>query len=493
IRDRLGIGLVGWAYEKFKGKTSAEADSLAEKDAFNRTYDPAAESSIKDSEVDKTNQAATSAETSSINNPNSLDQLAQNNGSGGLGPEATKAIEQGTSSGTFDTIASYISTVVAIALPVCMIYSGSVQNSGPTINAQNQELQKEFYATASQADQQKYGNTNAQAVGATNWKLNGATLNNSNAMLKANGQPVDTSSEISPQAGANGQFSRTGSNIFTAILGRTLGEPVSFLAGIACKPITSKYSIAGLILLGAGVKVVGALTGGEVDVAEAGAQTAVGKIIGKIAEKFTLQSLKRGGKAVLAAPKNVFQKLLHNIKDLKNFKKGGNGRELGKIGGIVGGTVLANIIVASSSGLAHNGTATGVQYDNAVDMGANLNANATERQEFYGRPLLQGEIKASDQADQGYIAAQFKQQSPYQRYFALSNNQSLFSHLAVSLYGTIYGKPIFSSFSSLVTRVMNPISMLPQMFGSLNRNTVAAAGSGDNQHYNIIQWGYSPT
>ncbi|MGH7237329.1 MAG: hypothetical protein ACREGF_02225, partial [Candidatus Saccharimonadales bacterium] len=405
----------------------------------------------------------------------------------GIFAKAADAITNSLTGGALETVASTVSLFVAVALPVCIVYSGSLQNSGPTINSQNQELQTEFYATASQADQQKYGNTNAEAVGATNWKLDGANINNSNAIMRANGQPIDTSNYVSPQAAANGQYTSTDNNIFSKLLGSTVGGVIGSAAGRVCGPITSTAGLIGLGVLGLGLSIAGFIfTGGSEDAAQAGATAFIKDVFLRLGTKVAYSDLLKS-----SAPKTVLQKLLSNVKDLKNFSKGGTGREAAKIAGIAGGTILANLLVASSSGQAHNGLATGVQYADEVDMGANLNANDTERQEFFGRPLTQPETVQSDTSDKAYIAAQFKQQSSYQRYFAISNSQSLLSHLAMSLYGSVYGKPIFSSFSAILSKLFNPVAMLPQMFGSLNRSSAIAASTSDSQHYGIVQWGYS--
>ncbi|MGH7195721.1 MAG: hypothetical protein ACREGA_02985 [Candidatus Saccharimonadales bacterium] len=465
IRDKLDIGLVGWLYKLYQGKSPTEARALEEKAAYNRTKDLSA-ASTADEEINKADQKANQQQTTDINNPKTLAKITQNNGENGVSDGAVSAITKALSGNVFKTIASSVSTILTIGLPFCIIYSGSLDKSQPTIDAQSNELQREFYATASQADQQKYGNTNAEAVGATNWKLNGATLNQSNAIKRASGQPVNTSGTESPQASANGQYK----DLFSATLGYGAGsKALSGIASFVCPKLTSLPGIAALTVIGAGTSITGikaAFAGGiKVTVKDA---------VKKIAAKFAT------GKAIKTTGKNALKKIL------------GEGT---KIAGIAGTTILAKFAVANSSGQAHNGTATGLQYDNEVDMGANLNANETERKEFYSQPLTTTQTNESDKLDRQNLAAQFKQQSAYQRYFALSNSQSLISRLGLNLYDTIYGKPIFSTFSSLTSKLFNPIAMLPHMFGSLNSSVALAASTGgaDNSHYGIVQWGWPQT
>lgn len=472
IREKLGIGLVGWAYEKYKNKTPAQDEALQEEEAFNKANDTRAADSSIDSQVNADAEAAAQAEQNAIDNPVELAKIVQNNGDSGLVGGALSAINSIGQSSVIQKVGQNLNLALAIALPLCIIYSGSVQKSGPTVDSQNTELQRVFYGTASQADQQKYGNTNAEAVGAGNWQINGATVNDSNAILRANGQPIDTSSDVSPQASAGGQLSYS-SDIFSAILGNNvISHLLGDSASTICPAITSTTGTVVLALGG----LAALLASPEGAPLADGAKTAVGKFLVKYADKLSIKLSANAADKI--APSTVFKKIF-TIK------------ELSKIAALGGLTFLARFIVASNSGQTHNGTAVGIQHDNEVDQGANLNANDTERLEFYGRPLMLAEVKTNDQSDKKYIADQIHQQSAYQRYFAISNNQSLISHLAISTYGAVDGKTIFSSLSSLTSRLFNPVSLLPKMFGSLNRNSVVAASLSDNQHYGIIQWGYS--
>jgi hypothetical protein len=116
--------------------------------------------------------------------------------------------------------------------------------------------------------------------------------------------------------------------------------------------------------------------------------------------------------------------------------------------------------------------------------------------EFYATPLDDSDSAQSDLENQNYVASLTSTESVDQRYFALSNADSLLSRLATSVYSAIYGKPIFSSLLSFSTKIFNPFSSLSKLFGLLNNKSALAATVQNNsvdQHYGIVQWGWTPT
>jgi N-acetylmuramoyl-L-alanine amidase len=131
-----------------------------------------------------------------------------------------------------------------------------------------------------------------------------------------------------------------------------------------------------------------------------------------------------------------------------------------------------------------------------MDMGANLNANDAMRYMFYGQPLTNAQALHSDKEDHNYAMAQFSRKNVYQRYFALTNGRSLFARLATTLGSLIHGHSIFSSFSTVLDKLFQPLAMLPQIFSSLSpdpafADTGANKSVPDNHHYGIVQWGFT--
>jgi len=104
-----------------------------------------------------------------------------------------------------------INPIYAVALPICIVYDGSMDQAGPTIDNQTTQQQATYYYVASAADQQKNGSMSneaapelASAVGALNTDL--GDTSKTNAQIRASGGTVNTSSSVSAEASATGDF-----------------------------------------------------------------------------------------------------------------------------------------------------------------------------------------------------------------------------------------------------------------------------------------------
>ncbi len=176
-----------------------------------------------------------------------------------------------------------------------------------------------------------------------------------------------------------------------------------------------------------------------------------------------------------------------------SFRKTLNIKRLVVTGGSIGAaTILANMITYSHMGALHNGLQSNDDLTNDAESGGNLAAGDIEQQQFYGRPLNDQEVAVDQIATTRYIAELHKQESPYQRYLAISNADSLHNHMAVMTMGYA-NRSALSSLISLGSRLFSPIDSLGTIVNSLTTRSALAAASSTSAstNYGNVQWGYS--
>ncbi len=459
LRKQLGISLVAWNVGKYQGKSDADAKLQMERDAREKIK---AGSNIQNPKVsDATNQAAedaNNAEEKALADDKSGKAIADSPNE--VPTEVVKSLETSFSSTTLSGITkqiiSFVNPVYAVATPVCMVYEGSLQNSGPTINEQSARDQRAFYLVASASSQVKDGyQANGTAMGAMSWKL--GDIVNSNSELRAAGHTVDTHNSFSSQASPTGSFS-----IYDAIFPAPL-DTIMNKASELCPAFTNVWAGAGLgianlaLVIGSG----GAVGAGEGS-AEVVANVTIKQIVTKIVTKFV-----SGGTYMKTIAKDT-------------LKQGAL---------IAGATLVANQIVLSQMGSAQSPLATGVSFDNQVDSGANQHAQEIERQGFYGRPLTQDEVAVNNTLDAQYLAGLTSQQSATERYLSPSNPNSLVSRVA-TLAGHHFGSENMTNLFNLGSSVLNPLNAFATSVGSMSTARVGAA-STDTFNYGNIQWGWS--
>jgi hypothetical protein len=341
-----------------------------------------------------------------------------------------------------------------------MIYDGTFAAGddgglAETIDNNDKEYQRTGYALLTAADQQKYGDTTAEAVGAMNWKT-GDVQESIPELRATNGQPADTSTELSPQGQVDGKLSNANTNGPFGFLGGEAASIANSLAGNACHTVTNLWAAGGIGLLSIAV---GFLSGGSSEIAEQG----------------------------------VARALTAYIKDI--IKSSLSTKELVKLGivtgGVVGLTIYFQHLVANKSSVANSGLAVGPEFDNAADIGVNLNAQETARL-FYGRPLTNAEANAASENDRAYQNAQLTRASFKDRYFSFANANSLVSRLGTALSGDMHRTFILHLFN-VVGDLLTPLQSLLHGFGSLNPQMAYAAADKniDNTNYGILQWGWS--
>jgi len=458
IRNLLDIRLQWWNPKTYPpGEDAADAEAQAEKDAFTAIEDP----KVAQGEIPDIQNAAEKAQaevTDCVEN-NAACLASEVENFGAAPADAVNTIKSVSFNDATKTAIGFINPLYAVAMPACLIYDGSLQSQGAqqTVDSNNAELQRSYYAVATSADQQKNGyNTTAAAVGSMNWKL--GDISQSIPEQRAMGNTVDTTTAPSPQAGANGSVSN--GNIFSALgvpfaswISAVLSASISipFLGTVTtCSAITNIYSGIALGLLNLGVA---AITAGQ---EEEAATALAGVVTNFLDETFSLDTAKQLGLT---------------------------------IAGVTAATLLAQIIVASKSAITNSGLATGPAFDNAADEGGNLNANEIGRS-FYGRPLTNAEVAQSANEDQNFANGELAAgKSPFERYFAISNPDSLVSKMGWDLRSHLK----LSSFSSLfnsISKIFNPASWFGSALNFGHANVLAANGA-DTQNYGIVQWGWS--
>ena len=452
IRGKYDISLQWWKQlTKYKGANDKKAAALTEAEAeaeIDKGITPAA------SAVDKVSSAAGEAEAevkACVADTACNNQLVDSNGQ--LPSKVLETLKNVTTNDLFQQAVGFINKSYAVALPVCLIYDGSLQ-SGPgqnqVINNSTAQDERAYYMVTTAADQQKYGNTVGEAVGGMNWK----TGNTSKSIpeLRSGGVNVNTSGETSPQSATNGDLGNT-TSIFS-FLPSPASDLADYLAGGACPYLTNIWLGAGI---GIGNLVVGFFSGGTSTVAADGLAAALRSYMGDfIARAVTKKE---------AAKLGVF------------------------VAGTEGLTLLAKMLVAQKAGVANSGLPVGVPVDNMADKGGNLNAQETSRG-FYGRPLNNAEVKGTAYQDQVFAAAMTSRKSTFQRYFAISNPDSLLTKLGTGLSAHI-SMSFFSGLLNIGAKLLNPLKSLASLFGSLNPQFALASGSTDDQNYGIVQWGWS--
>ena len=174
IRQALGIGLLAWTAGdliNYLNKTPTQADAVQELQAFDAIEhgDSAVGSIVKP--LDDAIKSADNQLKQDVSNPKTDAELAANGGR----DEAVNAILASAAANVGSSSIWKSINPLSIALPICIIYDGSLenQNASDSIDEQDNQSQRTFYYLESAADQEKYGTTNAEAVGALdskNWR-----------------------------------------------------------------------------------------------------------------------------------------------------------------------------------------------------------------------------------------------------------------------------------------------------------------------------------
>lgn len=470
IRQELGISLIAWTAGKYTGKTADKARLIQERDVYKAVADEKVDP-LKTSPLKNAAEQGKEAEKQSVNNDEKLRTAIAN---GGLVDDSVAAIEKNVTGSAFKDALGIVNSTYGVAMASCIVYDGSLTQSGPTIDSQSASQQKAFYYLTSAADQQKTGETTGEAVGAFNDKLGDITT--SNPEIRASGGKVDTTTSLSSQTSTGGDYS-----IINALLpNNVVGAVLDIGASSACPFLTSTEgalvgAAAAVILMitsGGGTNVVGHAVG---EVTETASKSFAQRFVTRLAEQF---GSRQAAKQTVG---NIGAKARFIAKD--TTKSGVK---------IASTTILAKLIVMSKMHSLNNGLEQGTDFANMADSGGNQAGSEVSKRQFYGRPLTDAEAGKQRTADLAYIQVQNKKTSAYDRYIALDNPSSLLNHTAVLSANALHNS-IGTSLTTLASKLLSPLASVGNLFSSLVAPRVVAESSYSavRSDYGNVQWGYS--
>jgi len=461
----------------YKGLKLANAEYITDKSAFDRRVsgdvsectvpticssakagEEAVEQSVKESVGSNTDEVLDKAAT------------AYESKAGNPLPAITKVISVG-------------SLVYSVALPLCIIYDGSLEKSGKNIDDKETSAIRTYMTVRSTADQQKAGATNSQAVGGLSQKLGDVSY--SVPQRRASGSQ-DATAVINPnalpQSSNGGTFS-----LFNVFLGNFI--PSEFLTVFnqksesICKLVTAPEVGVGLVALELSLlALTGPVSASVKTASTVGVKEAISLLAKSASGRLLTVGAAQGGGRLLGA------KLL----SYTAYKAGG--KFLLKTGLTVGATIgtteLAKNLVLSYSNAQNNGLETNGTYADQADMGGNIYAQQNNRELLYGRPLEQREVAESNIQDIAYINEINSNKSLQERYLALNNPNSLLSRVATAASTTFRFKDGFrDAFSNIISSLRNsPGNLFGNIYGNQKVNAATVSGAGE---YNIVQWGWN--
>lgn len=467
IRSKFDIKLYRWSkpqLEEYNKDTNAQANIQEEKESINIETDNLAAMDEAKSGLTPGSQESQAADQVKQDLQNCVGQDAcvqQIIDSGGALPVSTVNILNSVfASNIWDTLLKILGPTYAIAAPLCMIYEGSIVNSGGVINANEGEIQRTAYQVTSAADQQKYGNVNGNAIGAQVRQMgDNGEIARSNVMNRASGIPINTSQAgVDPQQAANGTYSYD----ILSFLGPVGGAIRPYIKTI-CDIFDNPWSALFIGIITLAVPVV---RGGLEAVGQAAGQ-GIAIIVARLAENLG---------ATLA---EMFSK-----------------KELAKLAAISAGTIgaafLAKYIVLQHLAALNNGFSRNKSFDDRAEAGAIDNSQYVERQQNMGVPMSPSGTAQTKVQDLSFMSRQEQQQGVFQRYFAVSNAQSFVSKLGVSAWAHMNLGTIPQLIVS-AGRIFNPIAAFNGVFSLFQNKSLAAATSNlDTTDYNIVQYGWTP-
>ncbi len=367
------------------------------------------------------------------------------------------------------------SVVYAVAVPLCLIYEGSIENSADIIDQNELALQKQYFSVVTAADQQKAGESIAEAVGAFTGKI--GDISDSVPQLRASNKIVDPSTQMNalelPESSSTGSYSL----INVALGDGAAVDAMNKVADKGCGFITDlKVGITVAVLEFAASLFTGGGSAASEEAAATGVKLAMQNFVKRITFAKTRAMIEEKG--VVFAFKNTLGKFL--------VKTGLT------VGATLGLTELAKMAVLKHVKAANDGLSMDATFANQADMGGNLLNRDYGQQLLYGRPLTTPEVQASKDKDVAYIQELNSRKSFSERYFAVSNPSSFVSRVGMSI-SSFMSKPdtlaarIFGNLSDSLSALSNAFYKVvsPRKLFAAS-NTVSGAGD-----YNIVQWVWS--
>ncbi len=470
IRQELGISLVAWRIADYANKKEAKAKLQAERDAYKAIAEPGHEPALTATINDATEKV--DEDTKAIVTDDAQLAEATNKENGGLSPKIIADIEDKTTLTGFQNTVAFANSSYAAALAACIIYDGSLTQSGGTIDAASASQQRAYYYTETAADQQKRGETSGEAVGGFNDKL--GDISPSTPEIRAATGQQDSSTSVSAEASAGGELSIAGALFGDNIVGNFIDTVFRPL----CPTFTNIYVASfGAIILGVGTLIPG--FGEGLTAAKLAVNEAVDVGVSGLTKRLLTNVLTK------AVNKQATNRLKANTRFIvKDTVKSG-----AKVAAL---TILAKLVVMSKSHSMNNGLEQDQAFADEADAGGNLHGNTLEQRQFYGRPLTTPESAADQKANNQFVVDSHKHDSAFTRYFAVSNPDSLLNRLATITANTFHAS-IFSSFINMGGRILSPAGAVNNLFGAafMPHALAAAKVTPTDTFYGNVQWGYS--
>ncbi len=457
--EQRGINFIAWKLGEYRGKSSSDAavkavqQSIAAEETAPPPHGSTEELNSKADEVKEKFDAAK-------NDPAQIKEGIKN---GGMFKSVQATLSTVGEQGIFKTTLGVLSPTYAIAAPVCIIYDGSISRAGPTIDRNSTAHIKAYNHMSTVGDQIKDGTTvDAAIVRAYDDKI-GPDINSSPPLQTAAGKIPTTTGGSTPQAGPAGIFTA-----FNVIFG---GSDGSGFAVDAANKVADKFcpvATSTTVAIGTGI---------------ASVILAVGSDGGTAALQ---ESLQQGARVAI---KKATTKVVEKVADgtAKKFLK----KQGAIFVGTAGTTLLAKMIVANRAAvLSANGTERGGSLVTAVDIGADLESSEISRTQQMGAPFAKGEVSKANARTAAYVKEQNSQKSTFNRYFAMSNPNSLASHMGITLYNNFHGAS-FASIANSFQTLLSPKTFASKLMWAVNPRA-SADTTGTGADYGNIQWGWTP-
>jgi hypothetical protein len=451
IRDELDIKLRRWERLTKTYRNAKEAEAAEIKRTTQATDTEPSEGSSVNS-VQQAEEDAQKLADDCLADEACLEKQAETDAKD-IATKTADKININLNTNALTTAANTVSSLYAVALPVCMIYDGSVEHSGSTADANSDRAVKTYYSLASAADQQKAGDADPSQIGGLNDEL--GDISSAPSETRASGRTVDTNAYTNPEANTTQDY-----NVFGALFGGNAGKFFGDVLSPVCPYVTNPYVGfgAGLIEIGATV-----LTGGTYEAAGKTVEATATQIIGRmISETLSKEGLQTLGKTF--------------VRDATL---------------ITGGTILAKLLVIGRMGNMQSSIPNSSDLQLQADQGGNLTAGGIDRQQLYGAPMKTEDVAMSNYQDYQDIAYENSQRSLFDRYLNPDNPNSALANTAIGLSSTLE-KSIPSIMQDVVKRIgslFQPNSSLFSSFLTGNQKRALAATTANN--YNIVQWGWT--
>lgn len=475
FRDQVGLRLTAWDQAAFVGKDAKQARLLEARQKGNAIDDTAtAADNATTEQISDTVSAVKDAEQQVMQDDSKLQQAIDNQG---MAQSIDEAIANGVKESWTTDVIGFVDPLYSIAVPICIVYDGSVVQSGPTMkNAINEQLAGASYIQSA-ADEQKHGGGAGlrAAIEATNKDL-GSAVAQSIPIIRANGGSVDTRAYGSAESGSGGGDYYDVFNALGVSPSSTVGKGLNVVVSHFCGVLTNTATAVGIgIVNTAGALITfGGTEAGE-EAAGQGAAFFIKSFVSHMVEDlFATKIEQQGTKLVERSAMNRFMRFM--------FTQGLI------IGGTVGATEFARAIVAARAAVTNGGLTQGPDLANMADAGANIMAGEICRTQMFCPPQTNSDVSKRDSADAQYLAYQNSIKSPADRYLALSNPDSLLSHLAM-MAASMLRPDIAASLISSTAKFFDPLNSIGLLFGSLG--IVHAAPDPSTQHYGNVQFGWT--